>query len=139
MIRIRNPLDSSSDPSPEITPLIDIMFLLLIFFMLTTTFEKERSRDAIIAELPSAQQSRALDTKDVILVSVDENGSYGVNGNPCAGQSLGDVLSLLRKETADSVVLIAGHRGAPYQSIVYILDVLQSIGINSFSHEVTSP
>jgi biopolymer transport protein ExbD len=132
-MKLRDPFDEGGF-FPELTPLIDIMFLLLVFFMLTTTFLKETERKAIPVELPQALHSSIVTASQAVVITVNERGGYSIDGMPCDAASLPDVLKL--KTVGDTTVVISGHTGAPYRSIVYIYDVLQSLGISRFAHDV---
>jgi biopolymer transport protein ExbD len=130
---IHNPFDDN-DFNPELTPLIDIMFLLLVFFMLTTTFLKEEERHVLPVELPEALNSHSIPIEQSILISVGRRGEYRVDEKSCTPEMLPDLLKL-RAET-DTVVVIHAHNEAPYKSIIYLYDIFQSVGIRHFVHDV---
>lgn len=132
-MNIRSPFDNDAF-FPELTPLIDVMFLLLVFFMLTTTFLKETRRKTIPVELPQAQQSIPVTTEEAIVITVDKDGDFTVDGRSCTAEALPEIISM--KTLNDTTVLISGHAKAPYQSIVLIYDILQSVGISRFAHDV---
>ena len=130
---IRNPIDEN-DFYPELTPLIDIMFLLLVFFMLTTTFLKEEEQNVLPVELPEALNSQSIPIERSIFVSVGRRGQYHVDEKSCTPEMLPDLLKV-HAET-DTVVVIHAHNEAPYQSIIYLYDIFQSVGIRHFVHDV---
>ena len=66
-MNIKNPI-KESDFFPELTPLIDVMFLLLVFFMLTTTFEREDVHKAVDIELPQAKQSSKVSKEGTTMI-----------------------------------------------------------------------
>lgn len=132
-MKLHDPFDEGGS-FPELTPLIDIMFLLLVFFMLTTTFLKDTQRKVIPVELPQAVHSSVVTESQAVVISVNEHGGYFIDGIPCDAASLPAVLKL--KTAGDTTVVISGHSGAPYRSIIYIYDILQSIGISRFAHDV---
>lgn len=134
-MHIKNPI-KDSDFFPELTPLIDVMFLLLVFFMLTTTFEREDALTSIPVELPQAKQSRKITRDAAAVLVVQEDGKYICGDKPCTRDALPDVLRIRMEMSRDSVVVISAHENAPYHSLVYIYDVLQSLGIKHFAHEV---
>jgi len=130
---IRNPIDEN-DFYPELTPLIDIMFLLLVFFMLTTTFLKEEEQNVLQVELPEALNSQSIPIDQSIFVSVGKHGEYRVDEKSCTPEMLPDLLKI-RAET-DTVVVIHAHNEAPYRSIIFLYDIFQSVGIRHFVHDV---
>jgi biopolymer transport protein ExbD len=134
-VNIRNPLDDA-DFFPELTPLIDVMFLLLVFFMLTTTFETDRTTRSIAVELPESSRSRPMTRENAAVITVREDGEYFLDRQPCDIESLHEVLALRMNMSGDSLVVIAAHRNAPYGRVVHIYDVLQALGVRHFSHEV---
>lgn len=134
-MNIKNPI-KESDFFPELTPLIDVMFLLLVFFMLTTTFEREDTHKAVNVELPQAKQSRKVSKEGTTMIIVEEDGGYICGDKPCARDALPDVLKICMEMGKDSVVVISADKNAPYYSLVYIYDVLQALGVKHFAHEV---
>lgn len=134
-MNIKNPF-KEGDFFPELTPLIDVMFLLLVFFMLTTTFEEESKHKTIAVELPRAKHSQPVSKDGAIVLNVKENGEYFIGEKPCSKGSLPEVLKINMDMTKDSVVVISADKNAPYYSLVYIYDVLQAIGVKHFAHEV---
>ncbi len=134
-MNIKNPI-KETDFFPELTPLIDVMFLLLVFFMLTTTFERDKTRKAITVELPMAKQSMKIPWEGTTVLVVKEGGDYFLNDKPCTKNALPDVLKISMALAKDSVVVISAHKEAPYSSVIYIYDVLQALGVKHFAHEI---
>lgn len=134
-MNIKNPFHED-DFFPELTPLIDVMFLLLVFFMLTTTFEREGKHKTIPIELPEAKHSRPVSKEGATVLKVKENGEYFLGDKPCTMDALPEVLKIRMDMSKDSIVVISAHKNAPYYSLVYIYDVLQALGIKHFAHEV---
>lgn len=116
--------------------MIDIMFLLIIFFMVTTTFEMEGKLRRIQVELPHAQFSKSVHRNEAVFIGVGAKGEFFLNERPCEPASLTEALSIAIANTKDSVVVISAHKSAPYGAVVFIYDMLQSLGIRKFSHEV---
>ena len=113
----------------DITSLIDLVFLLVAFFMVTSTIGRESS---ITIHLPKAFQT-AESPKENIIVSVNENNRIFI-GN--AEVTKEDFISTLKqkKENLESWdVLIRGDRKANYETIVFIMDSLNQAGIAGFS------
>ena len=134
-MNIKNPF-KEGDFFPELTPLIDVMFLLLVFFMLTTTFEDKGTHKTISVELPKAKHSQPVSKEGAIVLKVKENGDYFIGDKPCSESSLPEVLKINMDMSKDSVVVISADKNTPYYSLVYIYDVLQAIGVKNFAHEV---
>jgi len=112
----------------NITPLIDVVFLLLIFFMVTTTFNQNTELEV---HLPSMQtwQSPAVDR--VVNVTVNAQGQIAVEGkvlsNPNA-RTLREALRALPDFDPAHKVLLRADGNAPYQMIVRVMDVAGQLG-----------
>ncbi len=114
----------------EVTPLIDVIFLLLIFFVVSTTFVRT---SAIEVDLPTAAAS-ARPPPGGIEVRVSEAGSFVVNG-----QALGGPVRLvpaLRQAHAGSAdpqpqLVIAADADARHQDVVHVLDAARKVGLTN--------
>jgi biopolymer transport protein ExbD len=134
-MRIKRPFDDESI-APEMTSLIDIMFLLIIFFMVTTTFETQGKLKQVRVDLPHAEMSTPVVKKDAVVLGIGKDGGFFFDDKPCDAAELANALALRLSFSKDSVVVISGHKNAPYASVVFAYDVLQALGIKRFSHEV---
>jgi biopolymer transport protein ExbD len=136
-MKIRNPFESDLDEYPELTSLIDVMFLLLIFFLLTTSFDRNKEQTVIDVELPLAQHTQKPVIKDQpVYITVDKLGNYSIEKNHYDKKQIFEELKAQIASSADSLVVICGDRSAPYHSIVFIYDMLQALGVKHFSHQV---
>ena len=125
----------------ELTPLIDVVFLLLIFFMVSTSFIGE-SRLGI--ELPvAAGESGPIDAATVA-IAVHRDGSYAVNGRPLAGDSVADLVAALNEATAGAsarqvgLTLVADGESA-HQSVVRALEAARNAGLTRISMVTRQP
>ena len=119
-----------------LTPLIDVVFLLLIFFMVSTSFSKESQ---INLRLPSS--NLPLEThleEEMILISISEQGQYLVKrGNDSSVKrfnssdavELSERLQLLASGWTDPVVIIRADKMATHQSVITALDAAQRAGL----------
>ena len=134
-MKIRDPFDESIE-YPELTSLIDVMFLLLIFFLLTTSFEHEKTRNIIEMKLPLAQHSHPLVKNEAVCVGIDANGNYTIENKQFDKQHVFEELKARVNNSHDSTVVINGDGTAPYQAVVFVYDMLQVLGVKHFSHQV---
>ncbi|MCY4565012.1 MAG: biopolymer transporter ExbD, partial [Gammaproteobacteria bacterium] len=117
MIRRRAPAEASV----ELTPLIDVVLLLLIFFMVSTSFVRE-SRLGI--ELPGAAGEPGGMEPAAVEVLVQRDGAYRVNGKPVAGNSLADLLAAIVEASEGSpagavgLVIAAAARSTPHAVVM---------------------
>jgi len=120
----------------SLTPLIDVVFLLLIFFMVSTSFSKESQ---INLRLPSSNLPLEVPLeKEIIMISISEQGQYSLKrGNDSSVKKfdssdaveLSDRLQLLASGWSDPVVIIRADRMASHQSVITALDAAQRAGL----------
>jgi biopolymer transport protein ExbD len=134
-MKIRNPFEESEE-YPELTSLIDMMFLLLIFFLLTTSFEQDKSQKTIEVELPLAKNSHPVVNNASVYIGISRSGDFTINNSQYDKQQVFEELKAQISASHDSVVIIYGDRSAPYHAVVYVYDMLQALGVKHFSHQV---
>ena len=112
----------------SLTPMIDVVFLLLIFFMVTTTFNRETE---LQIELPEAKGQEAKE-KNVIEIGVDSKGVYFVNQHQVVNQTL-DMLKKAILEAAEKhqnpTLVIAADANATHQSVIQVLDAAKQLDL----------
>lgn len=115
----------------NLTPLIDVVFLLLIFFMVSTSFTRETQ---IELELPKAS-IEPLETKQESLeISIDKEGRYFVNGKGLVNESIDTLKRAIRPildENKDISVIISADANTPYQSVVTAMDASSQLGVTN--------
>tara|TARA_B100000575_G_scaffold146308_1_gene116759 strand:- start:103 stop:540 length:438 start_codon:yes stop_codon:yes gene_type:complete len=116
----------------EITPLIDVVFLLLIFFMVSSNFVQKR---VISVTLPESEAAVA-NVSNTVEISLDAAGMYFVAGQPVGrerGQLLAVMQSIVRnldaRALAEQRVEIRADANATHQSVVRALDVCAALGL----------
>ncbi|MDL2298144.1 biopolymer transporter ExbD [Synergistaceae bacterium OttesenSCG-928-D05] len=105
----------------DITPLIDVLFMLIIFFVLTASFVQGR----IEVDLPSGEGT-PMEEQSVTL-SVQKDGTILWDGAPVAKDEIAD----LAKGAAGREIMIAGDKEAPYGVVAEVLDILRRAGAGS--------
>ena len=113
----------------DITSLVDLVFLLVIFFMVTSTMGRESS---ITIHLPKALQT-AEPKKENITVSVDENNRIFIDNAEVAKETFISALKQKKENLESWDVMIRGDRKANYETIVFVMDSLNQAGIAGFS------
>ncbi|MBE0469282.1 MAG: biopolymer transporter ExbD [Methyloprofundus sp.] len=121
-----NPLEVS------LTPMIDVVFLLLIFFMVTTTFSKETS---IKIQLPQAEGQEVEQHKQVVLLMIDKSGQFFIDGRALQDKSLATLTKELTTVAANKQIplVINADANAPVQAAISVLDVAKNIGFKNIS------
>ena len=102
----------------NIAPLMDMVFILLIFFIVTTSFTRETGVDV---SKPRAASAKTL-AKQTILIGVTREGTIHINEGQVSLNVLGTVLKRYMAETPDRPVIIVSDRDAPVAKVVDILD-----------------
>ncbi len=124
--------ESLDEPSLNLTPMIDIVFLLIIFFMVGTRFsEIEQQYDV---ELPTAAPMEMLSQQpDPMILTVSRSGAMAVNGKPMSLEQVREELTAAKKAWADQPVLIRGDGDGTYQAIIDVMNLCHSVQIRKFS------
>jgi biopolymer transport protein ExbD len=113
----------------NLTPLIDVVFLLLIFFMVSTTFIRESE---IELTLPEASAEARKNLVDVIEIAIDENGRFFVNGNALINTQLETIRQALisvRSADVEPVLVISADANASHQAVVSVMDAARQVGL----------
>ena len=120
------------EPYLNMTPLVDVILNLLIFFMLGTSFAKDERQFDV--ELPSVSHAQPLTSPpDEIVINVYSDGHVVVNQKPLSAPELESFLVDARQRYADQAVLIRGDGRGNYQSVMDVLSVCQRAGVHNYS------
>ncbi|WP_260291682.1 ExbD/TolR family protein [Sedimenticola hydrogenitrophicus] len=116
-------------PELNLTPLIDVVFLLLIFFMVSTTFDKE---SRIKVELPTAAtQDEQVEAEKVLAITVDASGRFYVDEREVVNTEADTLKRAIEKAAGmrrDLPVIIKADARAPFQSVFKVMDVTSQLG-----------
>lgn len=132
---------SNNQEDINLTPLIDVVFLLLIFFMVSTTFTKETH---LKLDLPQAEGEPLPELVDEIEVIISADGGFAINGKPLVNtqletlqSGLEEVAQGLQKEKTPFV--ITADAKVPYQSVVMAMDVAGRLGFVNITMTTKRP
>jgi biopolymer transport protein ExbD len=104
----------------DLTPLIDMVFLLLIFFLVTSSFKKEQL--ALLLKLPKSEQGAGTDKKmDQLTIELSDN-DLAVNGKKTTMEELPESFKTVKKE---ALINLRVGGDVKYQRLVKVLDLLQ--------------
>jgi len=123
----------------NLTPMIDVVFLLLIFFMVTTTFTRETR---LAVNLPEADGEPAQESTRSIEISVSQNGSYAIDGRPLVNAQLGTLMRALEEISAgdrDIALILIADAQATHQSVVTAMDAIGQSGFSRLSIATRKP
>jgi biopolymer transport protein ExbD len=132
-------LSRREDPEIGLTPLIDVVFLLLIFFMVSTTFTRESE---ITINLPEAAMTETERERTTIDLVVDVQGRYYVNNQLLVNTQLETLRSALQQAMegrVDAVLLISADAQTPHQAVITAMDAARQSGIVQVSLATREP
>ena len=119
----------------NLTPLIDVVFLLLIFFMVSTTFNRDSE---LSIELPAASAEAQKRRPDAIEVAIDAQGSFYVNGRQLLNTQSKTVRRALKSAAGDKEsppIIISADAKTPHQAVVQIMDAARELGFVRLTFE----
>lgn len=119
---------NSEEPDVNLTPMIDVVFLLLLFFMVSTSFIRESS---LKVDLPEASGQAMAEQETPIDIIIRANGEVLVNDTLIAvatRDALRDLLKTTAGDNADPHIIISADANAEYQHIVTAMDAAQLLG-----------
>ncbi len=116
----------------NVTPLVDIILVLLIIFMLTAHLI---ARQAIEVKLPKASRGAPV-PPPTLAVTLTREGALYLNGQPTTPEALRAVVRDAVAKDAQTQVLIAGDREVAHGRVVWVLDVVKSLGVTTFAIQI---
>ncbi len=119
----------------NITSLIDVMFILVLFFMVSTTF---LSQPAIKLELPEAKYAEVA-RQTPLVVYVDPDGQIYLNDEPIAISLLGEELKRKLGDDAEKSVVLKADSRVTHGAVIRVLDVLKSSGVKKLTVATRPP
>lgn len=125
--------------SIDMTPVIDMVFMLLTFFLVATTFyQQEREMKIVLPAASSAVPVSAM-LKELV-VNVDERGSIILSGRTVDDAALREAVASAVRINSEQKVTVRGDRRAAYEHVVRVLDICKSAGIQEpYLDTVTTP
>lgn len=117
----------------NITPLIDIVFLLLIFFMVSTTFQKQSE---LRIQLPEAREQSRPEPQDPLEIAISADGQYAVGGRTLPDDSRATLVEALRRvagEQRERPLVVRADARTPHQAVVRAMDAAAGVGLTRLS------
>jgi len=133
-------LDTSQqedDVEINLTALIDVVFTLIIFFVVTTSFN---NRSALKVTLPSSSASQTEAQKKPLMILVDRNGSYYVGDVALVRSDLASLKEAIRQQAGmdtERALLIQADAKATHQSVITVMDAAGQLGFRKLSIATT--
>jgi biopolymer transport protein ExbD len=124
--------NDSEELNLNLTPMLDVIFQLLIFFMVATTFQKDERE--IDVELPQASNGNILSTDtDEVIIHVRRDGTLVLHGEVVNTQELGRELVATAERNPETPVMIRGDRLVHHEDVISVMDACGLAGLTSLS------
>lgn len=123
---------AQEDDGPEVqmAPLIDCVFLLLVFFLVATTLKKNEPE--LQVDLPiSAYSVLASEQSDMMKIGLDDKGNKYINGEPVTTEAINRLLSIRGKSNPNGKVRIDADRTVIYQDLIEVIELCQFHGLKN--------
>ena len=114
------------DEGPDLTPLIDCVFLLLIFFMVTTVFIHAKGLDV---DLPAQSQATEQQEKKDINILIDAQGRIQISGEDVVPEALVERIKRAMKEANNDNIIIQGHVDVAQEHVVLVVDAAKAADV----------
>ena len=116
------------EPEINFIPLIDVLLVILIFLMVTTTYSRYAE---LQINLPTADATRQQDTRDQVDIAVDAQGRYSISRNPVGFSGPAAFSAELRRaagDMKDPVIVISADANSPHQSVINVMEAARIAG-----------
>lgn len=118
----------------DMTPMVDTVLTLLIFFMVTTTFARQSE---LKIQLPKAESAVAAKPHNPLVLSIDAHGHYYLNEHELVNSRFGTLYQALRQAKNSTnehpALIIRADTKTPYQAVVTAMDVASQLGLSHLS------
>lgn len=117
--------DSTTIAQINVTPLVDVMLVLLVIFMVTAPIIQQ----GVQVNLPQAKAGAIAGTEEMLIVTISKNGKVYLNDNPMSLPELGDKLRAIRKLQADKQVYLRADQDVRYGLVINTIAEIKQAGI----------
>ncbi|HEX7853763.1 MAG TPA: biopolymer transporter ExbD [Sphingobium sp.] len=119
----------------NVTPMIDVMMVLLIIFILLTTAAVQ----GIKVDLPSASSAKTMNEPKSRVIAVSDDGTVSIDAVPVSMSELENELRTSIASTPDLAVILRGDRAVQYDKVMQVLDLCSRVGVPSLGMAATRP
>jgi biopolymer transport protein ExbD len=128
---VRRKRRAQDEAEINITPMLDIVFIMLIFFIVTTSFVKETGLE--VSRPSNSPPKEMKKKKGPIVVKIDANGNISMKGRMLERKAVHANLERQKAEKPDATLIVAAHPDADTGALVTILDAAEAVGVASVS------
>ena len=115
-------------PRIDIVPLVDVLMVLIIFFLVTMQFQDLR---ALNVKLPRIDTAGSNLIKGQLVITVGKDGNFGLNGNQSTKDEINTVMIEIAKSSPDVQVLIAADEDSPLKFVTEVVDLCRQSGLEN--------
>jgi|TARA_B110000090_G_C13229591_1_gene388037 biopolymer transport protein ExbD len=136
---VKFPRRPQRDNSINLTPLIDVVFLLLIFFMVTTTFTRETR---MLISLPEAEAESIANEQKIVELVVSKDGSYAVDGQSLINRDIKTIMAALKDASAGDKqipLVITADALSTHQAVITAMDAAGRLGFETLNIATQQP
>ena len=129
----------TEEPEINLIPFIDVLLVILIFLMLSTTYSKFTEMQL---RLPVADANAPRDYPKEVIVAISVDGRYSINRSPVAGRGVEAVQAALDAASAgrkDSMVIISADAASPHQATITVLEAARRGGFSQITFAAQRP
>jgi biopolymer transport protein ExbD len=115
----------------DMTPLVDVVFQLLIFFLLTSTYvqQSQQSSSSVPVELPESSLDASPTTPEELVISIDERGIIYLQDEEINFDQLATALQRVSKNKPNTIILVRGDQKVPYGRVGQVMSLVRASGL----------
>jgi biopolymer transport protein ExbD len=131
----------SDEPEINLIPFIDVLLVVLIFLMMSTTYSRFTE---LQVNLPTADADKPRERPQEIVVAISADGRYAINKRPVESRSVDRLtveLAAEAQQIKDAVVVVSADAGAAHQSVINVMDAARRAGLSrlTFAAQLGQP
>jgi biopolymer transport protein ExbD len=129
---------TKDEPEINLIPFIDVLLVVLIFLMLSTTYSKFTEMQL---KLPVADTETQRDYPKEMIVAISADGNYSINRVPVGGRAIDNVAAAMAegaKAGKDTVVVISADASARHQAVITVMEAARRVGLNQITFATQS-
>ena len=131
----RRRTQNDEETAIDMTPMLDIVFIMLIFFIVTTSFVKEAGVDI---NRPAASTGKKTDSKSLV-VAITKDGAVYIDGSQIDVQAVRPLVESLRAQDPESAVMVQADDASRTGALIQVMDQIRAAGVTKISVATQKP